>query len=107
MLYVGWVSVDLNLTSRVLSGLSGFLAPQNRLPFGGYALAWEFGFPYYRPVNQIYFFFVFLAVLILKKKKHLIISEKSCFLPISISHSNNPKIYFPEQSNPGGKISSY
>ena len=45
MLYVGWVSVDLNLTSRVLSGLSGFLPPQNRLPFEGYALAWECAFP--------------------------------------------------------------
>ena len=32
MLYVGWVSVDLNLTSRVFSGHSGFLPPQNRLP---------------------------------------------------------------------------
>jgi len=32
MLYVDWVSVDLNLTSRVFSGHSSFLPPQNRLP---------------------------------------------------------------------------
>ena len=31
MLYVDWVSVDLNLTSRVSSGHSGFLPPQNWL----------------------------------------------------------------------------
>ena len=31
MLYVDWVSVNLNLTSRVFSGHSGFLPPQNRL----------------------------------------------------------------------------
>ena len=31
MLYVDWVSVDLNLTSRVSSGHSGFLPPQNLL----------------------------------------------------------------------------
>ena len=32
MLYVDWVSVDLNLTSRVFSGHSGFLPHQNWLP---------------------------------------------------------------------------
>ena len=32
MLYVDWVSVDLNLTLRVFSGHSGFLPSQNRLP---------------------------------------------------------------------------
>ena len=32
LFYGGWVSVDLNLTSRVFSGYSGFLPPQNRLP---------------------------------------------------------------------------
>jgi len=32
MLYVDWVSVDLNLTSRVFSGHSSFLPPQNWLP---------------------------------------------------------------------------
>ena len=32
MLYVDWVSVDLNLTSRVFSGYSGLLPPQNWLP---------------------------------------------------------------------------
>ena len=31
MLYVDWVSADLNLTSRVFSEHSGFLPPQNRL----------------------------------------------------------------------------
>ena len=45
MLYVGWVSVDPNLTSRIFSGHSSFLPPQNRLLFGGYVLVWEFGFP--------------------------------------------------------------
>ena len=32
ILYVDWVSVDFNPTSRVFSGHSGFLPPQNRLP---------------------------------------------------------------------------
>ena len=53
MLYVDWVSVDLNLTSRVFSGHSGFLPPQkstpskNRTPFKLALLNWTFLYKYW------------------------------------------------------------
>ena len=53
MLYVDWVSVDLNLTSRVFSGHSGFLPPQkatpskNRTPFKLASLNWTFLYKYW------------------------------------------------------------
>ena len=59
MLYVDWVSVDLNLTSRVSSGHSGFLPPQklthkNRTPFKLALLNWTFLYKYW-PLFIIYF----------------------------------------------------
>ena len=52
MLYVDWVSVDLNLTSRVFSGHSAFLPPQklthkNRTPFKLALLNWTFLYKYW------------------------------------------------------------
>ena len=52
VLYVDWVSVHLNLTSRVSSGHSGFLPPQklthkNRTPFKLALLNWTFLYKYW------------------------------------------------------------
>ena len=52
MLYVDWVSVDLNLTSKVSSGHTGFLPPQklthkNRTPFKLALLNWTFLYKYW------------------------------------------------------------
>ena len=60
MLYVDWVSVDLNLTSRVSSGHFGFLPPQkltykNRTPFKLALLNWTFLYKYWPLILLEYF----------------------------------------------------
>ena len=63
MFYVDWVSVDLNLTSRVSSGHSGFLPPKNwhtqkknRTPFKLALLNWTFLYKYWLHFTDFIFF---------------------------------------------------
>ena len=80
MLYVDWVSVDLNLTSRVSSGHSGFLPPQKlthkkRTPFKLALLNWTFLYKYW-PLLLLYVGHFSHASLILPQGKNLTLCQR-------------------------------